>query len=230
MTAARRYAWLLAALVVVLGTQPLLPRGSVASNALYDAMVAGLVVGVFFAVFRRGWERQAGGALVLPAVVSNVVHYLLPEGLHTVVAAVYHVSIVAFVGFAIGVILRDIFRQRAIGAGDVLGAFAGYILVGVAWGNLYVLAELFVPGSFVVSPAIASRVEEWHQQRALFDYFSFTTLTSLGFGDITPIAPPATTLSWLEVMSGQFYMAVVVAQIVGLMLAQAVGRRGPDED
>lgn len=58
----------------------------------------------------------------------------------------------------------------------------------------------------------------------LFEYLSFTTPTSLGYGDITPIGPPAYTLTWLEVMVGQFYMAVVVAQLVGLKLAQALTR------
>jgi hypothetical protein len=225
MTPARKYLLLLATLVMILVTQPLLARGSVPSQALYDAMIAVGAVGVLFAVFRPGWERQLGVALALPALASNVVHYYLPESAQALAAAVYHVSIVAFVGFAIGVILREIFARRVIGVGDILGAFAGYLLGGVAWGNLYVLAEMFVPGSFSVSPAIVWRVDEWHQRRAVFDYFSFTTLTSLGFGDITPIAPPATTLSWLEVMFGQFYMAVVVAQIVGLNLAQAVGAR-----
>jgi hypothetical protein len=51
---------------------------------------------------------------------------------------------------------------------------------------------------------------------------------TLGYGDITPIGPPAYTLTWLEVMFGQFYMAVVVAQLVGLKLAQALRGGGPE--
>jgi hypothetical protein len=70
------------------------------------------------------------------------------------------------------------------------------------------------------------RLGEWHQRRALFDYLSFTTMMTLGYGDLTPIGPPAYTLTWLEVMFGQFYMAVVVAQLVGVKLAQAL-RGGP---
>jgi hypothetical protein len=145
-----------------------------------------------------------------------------------VAAAVYHVSMAAFLGFSIAVILREIFAQRATGIGDILGAFAGYVLIGVAWGNLFALAELAAPGSFTVNPAIAWETGEWHQRRALFDYFSFTTLTTLGFGDVTPIGPPATTLSWLEVMLGQFYLAVVIAQLVGRKLAQRLRARDPE--
>jgi hypothetical protein len=60
-------------------------------------------------------------------------------------------------------------------------------------------------------------------RRALFDCFSFTTLTSLGYGDLAPTRAPAYTLAWLEVMFGGFYMAIVV---VGLKLAQAAGLDG----
>jgi hypothetical protein len=61
-------------------------------------------------------------------------------------------------------------------------------------------------------------------QRFLFNYFSVTTLTSLGYSDITPISTLALSLSWMEVAFGQFYIAVVVAQLVGLRLAQVLSR------
>lgn len=220
MTPTRRYVLLLATLTVMLVVQPLLAHGSLASRVAYDALFGASVVGVLFAVLRSAWERRVGIALALPALVSNVAHYALHGGLTTTAAAVYHISMAGFVGFAMVAILREIFARRGISTGDILGAFAGYALVGIAFGNFFAVADLLVPGSFSVNPSIASATEEWHERRALFDYFSFTTLTSLGFGDITPIAPPATTLSWLEVIIGQFYIAVVVAQVVGLKLAQ----------
>jgi hypothetical protein len=68
----------------------------------------------------------------------------------------------------------------------------------------------------------------WHLRRALFDYLSFTTLTGLGYSDISPGGPPAYSLTWMEVVFGQFYMAVVVAQLVGLKLAPAMKGNGPE--
>ena len=125
-------------------------------------------------------------------------------------------------------ILRDIFKKSVISGDDVVGAFCGYMLVALVWANLYTLTYLLGPAAFSVNPDIAWRLGEWHQRRSLFDYLSFTTLTSLGYGDITPIGSPAYTLTWLEVMVGQFYMAVVVAQLVGLKLAQALRGGGPE--
>ena len=89
----------------------------------------------------------------------------------------------------------------------------------MVWANLYGLAYMFAPGAFSVNSDIVAQLGDWHLKRALFDYLSLTTLTSLGYGDITPVGQPAYSLTWLEVMLGQFYMAVVVAQLVGLKLS-----------
>src|SRR5262249_11726951 len=108
---------------------------------------------------------------------------------------------------------------RAVDADDVLGAIAGWLLMGLIWGHLFALTDRLVPDSFTISSAIAGELADWHSRRALFDYFSFTTLTSLRYCDITPWRAPAYTLAWLEVMFGGFYMAVIVAQLVGMKLA-----------
>jgi hypothetical protein len=62
----------------------------------------------------------------------------------------------------------------------------------------------------------------WHFQRFFFDYFSVMTLTTMGFSDMAPAGAPVYSLTWVESVFGQFYIAVVVAQIVGLRLAQAI--------
>ena len=56
----------------------------------------------------------------------------------------------------------------------------------------------------------------------MFNYFSLVTLTTMGYGDVTPARAPATMLATLEAVFGQFYIAVLVAQLVGLRLAQAL--------
>jgi hypothetical protein len=78
-----------------------------------------------------------------------------------------------------------------------------------------------VPGSFVISPALSDVVSE-QGRTALFNYFSVVTLTTMGYGHVTPARAPATVLVMLEATFGQFYIAVVVAQRVGLRLAQAI--------
>lgn len=218
----RKHLALLTALVVMLMAQPLVGHRSELGGAISDAVLSAICLYLFFIVFGSRREQGIALALILPAFASNFGIYVLPDGIHVASEIVYHCAMVGFLGFAVAVILRGIFRKNVIGGDDVIGAFCGYMLLALVWANLFTLAYLFAPNGYSVNQDIAWRMAEWHHRRALFEYLSFTTLTSLGYNDITPIGPPAYTLTWLEVMVGQFYMAVVVAQLVGLKLAQAL--------
>ncbi|HSD43955.1 MAG TPA: hypothetical protein VLD36_19075 [Burkholderiales bacterium] len=218
-----KHLLLLAAIIAVLVTQPLVARESTAARLAYDLLVAAVAVGVFLVVFGFRWERQVAAVLALPAIALDVARYALTDGAIGGYAVSYFLSVALFLAFAVAVIVRDIFHGRAVSLDGVLGAFAGYLLLGVAWGSLYAVAELLAPGSFSVNSEIRWQLEDWHLRRALFNYFSFNTMTSLGYSDITAVAPLANTLTWFEVMTAQFYLAVVIAQIVGLKLAQARG-------
>ena len=129
-----------------------------------------------------------------------------------------------YLGVAVALIVRDIFRRRAITFDEIFGVFAGYLLLGIVWGNLYGLLDLLAPGSFAISADIRWQLGDFHLRRALFNYVSFATMATLGYGSVQPLSPLAHTLVWLEVISAQFYLAVVIAQIVGMKIAQVVGR------
>ena len=224
----RKHLALLVAIVVLLVAQPLLGHKSVELGAFFDAVVAAICLYVFVIVFEERWQRRTGVALFLPVLAANCALYILPPPARIPSAIVYHSFLVMFIGFTIAVILRDIFRKRAISGDDVLGAFCGYLLIGVVWANLYAMTYLLVPGAFSVKPDLAWRLGQWHLQRALFDYLSFTTMTGLGYSDMSPAGAPAYSLTWLEVLFGQFYMAVVVAQLVGFKLAEALKGDAPE--
>jgi voltage-gated potassium channel len=222
----RKHLVLLLVLVLGLVFQPL-AHGLLLGLVVYDVLLTLVLLAVFLVVFQRGWERFVALGVGLPTLVSNGAAHALSGGPRLASWAVYHCLVVAFLGFAVVVILRHLFQARAIRVDQVLGACCGYLLAGVAWGNLYVLAELLLPGSFRLSREVAWQLADEHTRRFLFNYFSFATLTTLGYADVTPVGPPASTLTWLEAVFGQFYLAVVVAQLVGLKLAQAVGRAEP---
>jgi hypothetical protein len=224
----RKNLALLAAIVMVQVAQPVLGHRSVEAGAFFDTVFAAIGLYVFFVVFEHRWQRRIALALVLPAAVGNVAHYLQPPSAHPWPAVAFHCSVIVFLGFAVAVILGDIFRKRVINGDDVIGALCGYLLGALVWANLYTLTYLIYPEAFIVRPDIAWRLGRWHLRRALFDYLSFTTLTGLGYSDISPGGPPVYSLTWMEVIFGQFYMAVVVAQLVGLKLAQAMKGDGPE--
>ena len=184
---------------------------------------------MLFVVFDERWERRVALVLLLPALVLTFALYTVSPRLALPAVVAYHVSVALFVAFAVGVIVRDIFRRHAISFDEVIGAFCGYLLLGIVWGNLYVVVEVLAPGAFAVAPDIRWQLDDLHLRRALFNYVSFATMASLGYNDVTAVAPIANILTWLEAMTAQFYLAVVIAQIVGMKIAQVVARAARDE-
>jgi voltage-gated potassium channel len=224
-----RHLVLLAVLLLALIAQPLVAHESRAARVGFELLFGLSLMATLLVVFGPR-ERRYAAVLLLPLLALAVTEYAVSARSFTLTAVGYHLMVALFVGLAVAVLVRDIFRHRSIGFDDILGAFAGYILLGVAWGSLYATVELLAPGSFSVSPEIRWQLEDWHLRRALFIYFSFTTMSSLGYNDITPAAPIANTLTWIEVMTAQFYLAVVIAQIVGMKLAQAIEGGRPRAD
>jgi len=177
---ARKHLALLTALVGMMVAQPLVGHRSVAGGAIADAVLSAICLYMILIIFGQRWEQRAALALILPAIASNFGVYVLPRGVHTVSEVAYHCFMVAFLGLTVAAILRDLFAKSVISGDDVIGAICGYLLLGLVWANLYTLTYLLVAGTFAVSPNIAWRLGEWHRRRALFEYLSFTTLTSLG--------------------------------------------------
>lgn len=103
----------------------------------------------------------------------------------------------------------------------IYAAMSAYLLLGVAWSFFYALVENITPGAFDFGSLIA-HVESGapHGELRLFSYYSLVTLSTLGYGDITPVTPLARSLSAMEAVTGQLFIAVLPARLVGLHIAQ----------
>jgi len=196
-----------------------------------DALSTLTVVAVLSVVF-RGWrERTVAFAMAAASIAVEWSQYLyLPDEHQLLRAVAYHGLLVLFFGFTVAVILRNIFADTAITGDKVFGVACGYLLAAGMWADVYALTELLLPESFGTRPELAQELSSWHGRTALFDYFSLVTLTTMGYGDVTPLQPPATVLATLEAVFGQFYIAVVVAALVGLRLTQAIRPKDPPAD
>ena len=96
-----------------------------------------------------------------------------------------------------------------------------------AWSNVFMLIEIFVPGSYSVGQGFGAGLDSWDGRIAVMNYVSLGSLTGVGSGAVVPVRPPAIVLTTLEAVFGQFYIAVVVAQLVGAKLSQAPQRNSP---
>jgi len=197
---------------------------------LSDLSISTTLLLVFLIVFERRRSRLVACMALATAVTAVLAHYIPPPRYAEVpLQVVYHSAALLLVGFAAIVILYNIFERRVVRTDDVLGAVCGYLLAAGAWSNLFLLLEIFSPGSFSVGPGFGATLDTWHGRIAVLSYVSLGSLTSVGAGAVVPVRPPATVLITLEAVFGQFYIAVVVAQLVGARLSQASQRTIPPQ-
>ena len=123
-------------------------------------------------------------------------------------------TVLVFFLLSCSIAVYDVLFGGVIDINRLVGAACIYLLSGSLWGILYFLLNVISPGSFA---GIVG--ETWSEQLNEFTYHSFVTLTTLGYGDITPVAPVARTLNYLEAVLGQMYLTVLVAALVGIHIA-----------
>src|SRR5262245_17995273 len=178
-----KHAILLAALIVVVLVESFSHR-QVLGPVLSDVVIVTVMLLVFLIVFNRRVNRLVAFLAWATVVVAQGAHYLLPGYPETPLQLIYHSAVLLLAGFATLVILRNIFEQRVVRVDDLLGAMCGYLLAAVAWSNLFMLIEMFVPGSFSVGPAFGAGGDPWCGRIAVLLYVSFGALTGLGSGAV----------------------------------------------
>ncbi len=118
-----------------------------------------------------------------------------------------------FYAYATIVSLVFVIRPKAIYRETMAAAAFAYLMIGITWGQAYQLIHLTVPNSFFINMTNdPDKILTWTD----FLYFSFATMTSTGYGDLTAVTSQARSLASLEALVGQFYMAVVVARLVSI--------------
>ena len=123
------------------------------------------------------------------------------------------------------VLLTQVFRRGRVTHVRIQGAIAVYLMLGVAWAHAYHIAAVMHPGAFAAQSGELVLPSDWI-------YFSFVTLTTVGYGDITPAIPVAKTLAVGEALTGQLYLAVMVARLVAMEMVfwqQQVTENGVNE-
>ena len=156
--------------------------------------------------------------LAVPTLVVNW-GLMIKPGLWGLFPGIEYFLSILFIGFVIVVMFTGIVRSRRVDTNLIFGSICVYLLIGLEFGLLYGLMEAQIPGTFKGLPINASAASDeiiWDFPHFL--YFSYTTLTTLGYGDITPITDPARMMTSVQAMTGQFYIAILVARLIGIQL------------
>jgi voltage-gated potassium channel len=168
-----------------------------------------------------GQRRVVPFALAVSVIVASLMDLAMPMTLrHLPVIASAVVGV--FAGFVVWLAYGSVMRPYRPVGDRIVGAICVYLLIGLAWASVYETLESVAPASFrfpVDTAWMTPGVQRYH-------YFSFVTLATLGYGDITPISRLAGTLASLEAVSGQLYIGITVARLVALSLADRSGSGG----
>ena len=213
----RRLIALLVAILLLLLAFPYV-QGALAGDVILNLLQAAIVIAVV-GVVSTDWKHTA--AAVLLGLLSLLSGWVPRSAEHYLVFLVGGWSAMAFYAFAVVMIALHLLREDEVTFDTLCGALCGYLLLGFLWTEAYDLIEFHRPRSIIWVNSHATRLN-WSDLL----YFSFTTLTTASYGDISPVTPQSRSAALLESLSGVFYVAVMISRLVGLHIASRRNDRG----
>ena len=207
-----RFLGLLIFIIILIVVGPLIEE-FVHLRMIYDLLWSAVLVSAIYAVSHKKHHLLIAVLLALPMLASIWSQYFV---MRLPVEAIGGLCGAAFFTFAIIQILIFIYSQKEVTRNLIAGAAIVYLLIALAWSSIFAVVELLHPGSFSI-PELEGISSSRH-----FLYYSFVTLTTLGYGDITPVTSLARSLCILEAVIGQLYLVVQVAWLVGVHVSQSM--------
>jgi len=198
---------LLGTVIIIFVVLPLTRSGSQLAKLVGAVLFTAVILGGLWAVSGRRRQLIAAIMLMAPAFVFTILHNLVES---RTIELTWLITNGFALGFLVAMLVRRLFRTEYVTADTLSSAISGYFLLGILWSFAYALLIQLDPG--------ALRAVETGRAPDLF-YFSFVTLTTLGYGDITPVSDTAQTVAVLEAVVGQLYLAITIARLVGLHIA-----------
>lgn len=210
------YTRLLISLIAVVSLTPffnLFPGGT---TLLHIAFV-GVIVSAIWDIARTPRLFMISMTLGVPAVAIRITSMVGDSDAPLIKASVGGLFILFF-AYVIFEIIWDITTSSAVTNDTIRGATCAYLLMGLAWASAYQLVSLLQPGAI----DLGSGTDVFQEQN--YTYYSFVVLTTLGFGDITPVSGLARSLTWIEAVVGQLFIATIIARLVGMRMREISDR------
>ncbi len=186
--------------------------GPIALSALFCLM---LVLAVRASSCGAALKRGYGVA----AVTIAVTHEIADRTGAAEVRGAARVLLVGLVAFACAVVLRTVLRARRVDAEELLAAVCSYLLLGILWATAYAFFDWLDLDPPAFSRDLVSRQTPGSLESGTFGellYFSYITLTTVGYGDLVPTHSITRSLAAFEALTGQLYIAVLLARLVAL--------------
>ncbi len=181
--------------------------GRLVANLFFSLIIiAGVVT-----TFKQRWLHGLVIVLAAAILALNWLQVIWPGV--TITTLTITLSLI-YLGFLLAVVGIQVFGEGPVTGHRIRGAIMIYLLLGGIWALLYQVVALNIPQAFRLPESMAGGGPDSLQRQ--FTYFSFITLTTIGFGDITPVHPLARLLAMFEGLVGQLYPAITLARLVSL--------------
>jgi hypothetical protein len=180
--------------------------GELIVSALFSlVLLAGVV-----AVADRKRVMVIAIVLAIPAIAGRWINHFRPD---LIPPAVFLVAGLILIAFVVGNLLLFVFRAPSVNTEVLCASISAYLMLGLMWTMAYWLVDQLTPGGAFAFNTITGK-----QSMKGFNafYFSFITLSTVGYGDITPVSKMARWLAAMEAMTGLLYVAVLISRLVSL--------------
>lgn len=178
---------------------------------IFDMAISAIFIFAIYAIAEKIHQLIITICLAMPMFVSLWTRYFTDLEVLSVTGEICGIF---FFGYSIYCIVNYLLKQRDVNRETIFAALVIYMLMAFMWARAYSLLEVLRPGSFGLPEGNV------FENRVVYLYYSFVTITTLGYGDITPLTDKASGLSIVEAITGQFYLVVLVAWLVGMHVSK----------
>jgi hypothetical protein len=198
----------------------LLPFAEMYRFTAMDALMLVVLIAGVYAISRNRSNVITGLALAAPCLIADVGIAASADPTPGYLRIASMGSYTVFLSFVILGMLNTILGSQRVSGDTISGAVCVYLAIALLWANLYGMIDLADPHAFAI---VSDEAEDLYHRKHLI-YFSLVTLTTLGYGDITPASDIARSVTTLEAVVGQLFLVILIARLVGIHLMHWTGR------
>ena len=210
-----RFVYLLIFILLLIAIQPI-DEALGRLGIFLDLIVSAILLSAIYVISGKRIHIVIGVILAAPLLISLWSAYFFTNTWLSIIGLLCGI---AFFAFIIAIILMFIFSQDEITKDLIAGAAVVYLLMAIMWTFAYRAVEIIDPGSFSLAQGHSL------EHPFSFQYYSFVTLTTLGYGDIFPISTAAKACAILEAVIGQLYLVITIAWLVGVHISQSMQKK-----
>ncbi len=199
-----RYGFLLMSMFLMIGLKPFL-EDLVRVDLLADIFFSCVLMSGLYALSNSPTAFKTSCLLMFIITGLKIVHHLVDN-----VTALYALELVLSMLFIIQILIiifEHLLIEQDITSDMIMGGACAFVLIGIVWAYIYYLLEIFQPNSFKAAEPLGDDLGD-------FMYYSFVTLTTLGYGDVLAVSKQARGLTILEAIIGQLYLAIMISRLV----------------